>query len=508
MKRFGIVGAAVVALTIALTGCTTSSSGGTAGTANPDLVLGNIVPPQTLDANNMNWGNQSIYAQAIFDTLLRQNPNGTDVEPALATKWSYNADKTVLTMTLRKDVTFTDGTKFTADVAAKNLIRFRDGTSPQRAKAAGIVDVKAVDDTTLQITLNRADPAFLTYLTQAAGLVESPASFTAANVATNPIGSGPYILDTKSTVVGTSYTFTKNPRYWDTGLQHYKTVTVKIFTDATSLLNALRGNQLNASAINDNSLLPQTEQAGYKTLPLFQSMVGLFLFDRGGTVTPALKDVRVRQAINYALNTSAFLQAVGLGYGKLTHQPFRAGTQGWVKSLNTTYSYDPKKAKELLAEAGYPNGFDLNMPSSGALPQALFPLVQQQLGDVGIRVTYTDVGANLIPNLLGAKFSAAYFQLQQDPIPSQLVTFMLAPNATWNPFKYSDPKSAELIAAVQAGGSGEKAAAEALNTYVTDQAWFDPWYTVQTSMVTDKKTHVTINQGNAFPNLWDIAPAS
>lgn len=507
MMRLVKVGAAVASLALLLAACSGGDETGTAGEAQPDLVVGNIVAPQTLDANNMNWGNQSIYAQAIFDTLLRPNVDGTGVEPGLATAWEYNEDNTVLTLTLRDDVTFTDGERFTADVAAQNLLRFRDGSSPQRAKASGVVDVVSVDDTTLQITLDRPDPAFLIYLTQAAGLVESPKSFDAPDVATDPAGSGPYVLDTAATVVGTSYVFTRNPDYWDEDMQRYETLTIKVFNDSTSLLNALRGDQLDASAINDNSILTQVEQSGYTVHPLFQSMVGLFLFDRGGVTTPALGDVRVRQAINYAIDSSAFLETIGLGYGMLTQQPFREGAVGWLEELDSTYEYNPQRAEELLAEAGYADGFDLNMPSTAGFPQALFPLVQQQLGEVGINVTYTDVGTNIIPEILGAKYSVAFFQLQQDPEPSQLITFMLAPNATWNPYKYSDPTSDALIERVRAGGDDAVAAAEELNTFVTEQAWFNPWYTVQTSFVTDESTTVTINQGNALPNLWDIVPA-
>lgn len=511
MMRLAKVGVAAAALMLVLAGC---SGGGaqpdstTPGALPAELVLGSITPPQTLDANNMNWGNQSVYAQALFDTLVRPATSGVDVEPGLATEWSYNEDKTVLTLKLRDDVTFSDGQKFTADVAAQNLLRFRDGSSPQRAKAAGVVDATAVDATTLKITLAQADPAFILYLGQAAGLVESPANFTSADAATNPVGSGPYLLDASATVVGTEYKFTKNPDYWDTQMPRYENLTVKVFNDPTSLLNALRGNQLDASAINDNSMLSQVTASGYTNHELYQSMVGLYLFDRGGVVTPELKDVRVRQAINYAIDAEAFLKTIGLGNGKLTQQPFRAGAVGHVDSLDSTYSYDPKKAKQLLADAGYPNGFTLNMPSTAAFPQALFPLVQQQLADVGITVSYTDVGTNIISELLGAKYSVSYFQLQQDPEPSQLITFMLAPNATWNPFKYDDPKADELIAKVRAGGDDAKKAAEELNTYVVDQAWFNPWYTGLTSFVTDADTTVTINEGNAYPNLWNIVPAS
>lgn len=501
--------AVVVAAALLLAGCGGGAGGGTGGEeANRALVLGGILGPATLDANNMNWGNQSIFAQAVYDSILRADPNGVDVLPGLATKWQYNGDKTVLTLTLRDDVTFTDGTKLTADVAAKNLLRFKEGSSPQRTKAANVKDAKAVDDTTLRITLGYPDPAFLVYLTQAAGLVESADAFDNPDIATNPVGSGPYTLDTAATVVGTSYTFKKNANYWDPAIQHYDTLTVKVFTDNTSMLNALRGKQLNAAVLADNSILPQVEQAGYKTNPLLLSMVALYLWDRGGKLNPALGDVRVRQAINYAFDTAALLETVGLGYGELTRQIFRPQSPAYDEALNSTYSYDPEKARQLLKEAGYGDGFDLAMPSNPSVPQSLMALIQQQLGDVGIRVTFTDVGQNLIPDIQAAKYAASYFQLQQDPVESQLINFMVAPNATWNPFKYSDPKVDAFIERVRAGGPDATKAAKELNKYINEQAWFSPWYTVQTSFVTDDKTQVTVNQDNAYPYLQDIKPSS
>ena len=132
-------------------------------------------------------------------------------------------------MTLRNDVTFTDGTKFNADAAAKNLIRFRDGNSPNKSFLANLKDAKAVDDTHLELTLTQADPGLLNYLTQNAGMMESPGAFTKPDIKTNPVGSGPYILDTGATVVGNTYTFNKNPNYWDKSSQHYEKLVLKVY---------------------------------------------------------------------------------------------------------------------------------------------------------------------------------------------------------------------------------------------------------------------------------------
>ena len=161
--------AAAIAAGLALAGC---GGGGTGGAAksSPSLVLGNITPPATFEARNINWGNQSVYFQAVYDSLLKPSPNGKDVEANLATEWKYNEDKTVLTMKLRDGVTFTDGTAFTADVAAQNLLRFRDGTSPQKSKVVDLADATAKDKNTLEIKLKQANPAFLIYLAQAAGM--------------------------------------------------------------------------------------------------------------------------------------------------------------------------------------------------------------------------------------------------------------------------------------------------------------------------------------------------
>src|ERR1700751_2331004 len=104
-----------------------SACGGSAGSSST-LTLGVITPATTFEAPDMNWGNESTYNQAVYDSLVQVSPTGV-IEPHLATVWSYNAGKTVLTMTLRTGVKFTDGTPFDASVAAQNLEAFQKGTS-------------------------------------------------------------------------------------------------------------------------------------------------------------------------------------------------------------------------------------------------------------------------------------------------------------------------------------------------------------------------------------------
>jgi peptide/nickel transport system substrate-binding protein len=412
-------------------------------------------------------------------------------------------------MTLRSDVTFTDGTKFDADAAAQNLIRFRDGNSPNKSLLALVSNAKAVDATTLEIDLSAPDPALLTSLTQNAGLVESPKAFTSSTIKTVPVGSGPYTLDTKDTVVGSSYTFTKNDKYWAPKTVHYDKLVLNVYGDATSLLNAVKGGQVNAANTPDNNSLDQMKAAGFTVNPLELNWTGLILFDRAGTTNPALGDVRVRQAINYAFDTKALLKAVGKGYGTTTSQIFPTNSPGYDKSLDTLYSYNPEKAKELLKEAGYANGLTLEQPSSALLGQATYTLIAEQLKAVGITVKYTDTGNNFISDVLAPKFGSIYMILQEDPTAWQIANFSLLPNASWNPYHYDDPTVVSLVKTIQTGTTDEAdAATKQLNEYIVKQAWFAPWYRMQSSYVTDSKTAVKVQQGNAYPYLWNFTPKS
>jgi peptide/nickel transport system substrate-binding protein len=500
--------AAAAALLLATAGCggSSSSSGGGSSSASKTLTLGLIAPATTFKAADIYFANESPYGQAVYDTLLRADPEG-NVVPSLATEWKYNTAKTVLDLTLRSDVQFTDGTKFNADAAAQNLSRFQKGTSPNKNLLASLKDVKAVDDTHLRITLKDPDPGMLVSLTRNPGMVESPANFDKPEEKTKPVGSGPYVLDSASTVVGSSYSFTKNPNYWNKADQHYDKLVLKVYNDPTAMLNAVKGKQINGAKLINNDFVDQIKGTGYNLVQFELDWSGLLLLDRDGKVNPALKDVRVRQALNYAFDKQALVKALQKGYGTATTQIFPAKSAAYDPALDAKYNYDPAKAKQLLAEAGYPNGFELAMPTSARIGTTIWSLIAQQLKDVGITVKFTDVGTNLIPDILAQKYAATWFQLQQDT-DWQVITFELTPDATWNPFKTNDPKVVQLAnrvrdAKTEAEGS---AAAKELNAYIVDQAWFAPWYRIKSHYATDANTTVVAQRGNAYPYLWNFKP--
>ncbi len=496
--------AAITVAALALAGCAGDGGGDAPGdSSGGTLTLGAIVAPQTFDPAGAQWGNAAPFYQAVFDTLLLMKPDGS-VEPMLASKYAYNDDKTVLTLTLRDDVTFTDGSKLTAAVVKKNLERFQKGTSPDASTLSEVKSIEAPDDTTVVLTLKAPDPALLNNLTRDAGLVASEKSLTASDIATNPVGSGPYELDTKDTVTGTSYTYTKNPDYWNKSLQHYGKLVINVYGDATSALNAIKSGEANGVKLINNDSLSEIEAAGWTINKNELDFEGIMLYDRGGQMNKAIGNVKVRQAINMAFDRAALLKTIGSGYGTVTEQVFPKSSAGFDAALDSTYKYDPAGAKQLLAEAGYPNGFTLEMPSTSLLGASTFNLLAEQLKDIGITVKYTDVGTNYITDMLAPKFPAAFMALEQNP-DWQLIQFMISPTATWNPFHYSDEAANALISKIQ---TGDTAAVKDLNTLVVQQAWFAPLFRIQGSFATDDRTKVTVLNTNAFPAIYDFTPKS
>jgi peptide/nickel transport system substrate-binding protein len=394
-----------------------SACGGSSGSSST-LTLGVIVPATTFEAPDMNWANESPYNQAVYDSLLQASPAGA-IEPHLATAWSYNAAKTILTLTLRTGVKFTDGTPFDASVAAQNLKAFQKGTSSNAGYLINMASATAVSPTELVIKLKQPDPAFLTYLTQAAGSQESPKAWKTPTAATVPVGSGPYLLDTKATVVGSSYVFTANPNYWDKPEQHYSKIVMNVYTTATTVLDAIEGGQVSAANTFDDTTIPQIQNAGFTVYPLQLNWAGLSLFDRNGTMSGPLGKVQVRQAINMAFDRAALLKDMSEGFGSVTSQVFPTSSPGYQKSLDSYYSFDPAKARQLLAAAGYPHGFTLDMPSiSAAFGTATYALIQAELAGIGIKVNYTDYqGSQIFTAILAPKYPATYFTLEEDPVP-------------------------------------------------------------------------------------------
>lgn len=481
------------------------ASSGDGSTSGGTLTLGAITSPMTFDPAGAEWGNRSPFYQAVYDTLLLATPEGT-VEPWLATDWEWDESQTQLTLTIREDVTFSDGAPLDADAVVASMENFHTGNGPDAGYMVNVEEISAADDSTVVVDFSAPDPAFLSYLTRTAGIVASPESLESPDLPTTPVGSGPYLLDTDATVTESTYVYTKNPDYWNPDVQHYDGVVINILADPNAALNAIQAGEANGVKLSTNDNLAQVEAAGWTVNANELDFMGLLLLDRGGEMSEPLADVRVRQAINHAFDREGMLEALQDGYGTVTGQVFPTSSAAYDPALDERYPFDVERAKELMAEAGYADGFTIEMPSSPVLGTAVYTLIAQQLGELGITVEYTDPGTNFIADLVAPKYPASYMALEQNP-DWQLIQFMLSPTATFNPFGYSDPAMEEMIAQIQTGDEEtQERVVRELNAHIVEEAWFAPFHRVQGSFATDADTTVEMLPSNAFPNIYDFVP--
>lgn len=502
---------AVAAVALLLTGCAagTPEPGGSDGDSaarGGTLTLGQLGDVASWDPAQAHVGHALVPYQLVYDTLILREPDG-ELSPMLATAWSYNDDRTVLTLELRDDVTFSDGEPFDAEAVTANLEHFKAGNGRQAVQLTQFESATAVDEDTVEITLAAPDPAMEYYLSQAAGLMASPAAIDAGTLETDPIGTGPYVFDKANSVRDSQSSFTAKEDYWNPELQKFDQVELRILEDISARVNAIVSGQVDWTTL-DAKTADQAEDAGREIIPDYQvDWTGMTFLDRDGVVNPALADVRVRQAINYAVDRETLLEQLQLGRGSVTSQVFGPDSGAFVDELEDYYPYDPEKAKELLKEAGYEDGFELELPVIPAFATQITALAQQ-LGEIGITVTQTSVpAANYVADVVQKKFEAFNFNLFQGEA-WVAINQIISPTATFNPFGTTEPELEELIAVVQQGGEDSAAAAEDVNRYVTENAWFLPLYRIDQISVYNPETVTVVAQTqSAMPSIYNFAPA-
>lgn len=221
MKRNVLAAAAltaVSALTFTACGGGSGDSAGGDAAGGAALTLGVLQEPASWDPAQAHVGHQLQPYQAVYDSLILRQPDGT-LAPMLATEWGYTDDTNlVFQMKLREGVTFSDGTPFNADAVKANLDHFAQDNGKQAAQVAAVESVTVVDPTTVQVNLSQQDPAFEYYMSQAAGLMGSPAALGTDAMDRTPVGTGPYTMDPAQAVVGSQYVFNARDGYWNTDL--------------------------------------------------------------------------------------------------------------------------------------------------------------------------------------------------------------------------------------------------------------------------------------------------
>jgi peptide/nickel transport system substrate-binding protein len=325
------------------------------------------------------------------------DPKG-NAAPGLASSWKYSPDGKTITFTLRSGLTFSDGTTLDAAAVKASLLRGRDLPDSRIAsQLAEVSSIDAPDPTTVVLHLSRTDYQIPNLLAGKTGMVVSPKAFNgdAAALATHPVGSGPFTLT--SYVPDSHADLVRNPSYYDAKDIHLAKVSVKLISEPQQILAALQSNQVNVAVIPGN-LVKAAQSAGF-TINEIPALTTNTL-DVNSAIAP-FNNHKVIEAINYAIDRQALVDALEFGHGTPSYQPFPVGYVGYDPALANLYPHDAAKAKQLLAEAGYPKGLTITLTTytSTGIPE----LLQSQLQQAGITVKLNVIPQAEFTNLVYVK---------------------------------------------------------------------------------------------------------
>ncbi|HLQ73381.1 MAG TPA: ABC transporter substrate-binding protein [Bacillota bacterium] len=367
------------------------------------LVFGRGADSTSLDPSRTTEGETFKVTKNVFETLVKFEDGGTAIEPNLAKDWEAAEDGLTYTFELEEGVQFHDGTDFNADAVVYNFERWAAGDAelfPYYNSMFGgfegdeghiIESVEAVDEHTVEFNLKRPQAPFLNNIAMDMFAISSPEAieeFGDDDYEENPVGTGPFeFVEWKR---NDQITVEKNENYWREGLPKLDTVVFQSIPDNSARLNALLAGDIDLADGIEPSDGVQIEDND--ELQLFErpSMNVGYL---GLTVTREPFDNKlVRQAMNHAIDKETIIEAFFEGRAETAVGSIPPSVEGYYEGTDG-YDYDPEKAKELLEEAGYGDGFEMElwampvprpyMPNGEKVAEAM----QNNLADVGIDAT-------------------------------------------------------------------------------------------------------------------------
>jgi peptide/nickel transport system substrate-binding protein len=310
----------------------------------------------------------------VFEGLVKPAPDGA-LEPAAAEAYRIEEDGMVYVFTLRRGLRFHDGTEVSPGDVEFTL------NEAVRAGFSGFGQIRTVEITPageIRITLKAPDPEFLPYLTIGVVPKNNP------DREKNPVGTGPFSI--QNYAAQQSLSLVKNPHYWRPGTPGLDKVTLVFVADSNALLLALRGGSIDGASLT-GALVQQLSPELFDIVPSPSNAVHLLALNNA---VPPLDDVRVRRAINYAVDLREIIDTAFYGRGTPSGSPLIPGLSRYYEpSLADPYPADPDRARRLLEEAGYGAGFSLEItvPSNYSMHVDTAQVVVNQLERIGVTAT-------------------------------------------------------------------------------------------------------------------------
>lgn len=357
--------------------------------AQGPLIIVSGTDAVTLDAHHITDSPSATVAEHIVEPLLELTPSG-QIVPHLAESYHVSPDGRVWTLHLRQGVTFHDGTPFNAEAVKYNIERIID---PANAVTFAflinaISEVRVVDEYTVQLVTDEPFAPMINHLTHSATGMQSPTAMEmyGEDYALNPVGTGPFVF--KEWVAGDQITLVRNENYWGEPAQVDEVVFRVVPEDGPRMLMVQTGEAHVAVRVPPEmeDLLNRDPNIEVVRTPSVRVIYVAFnTYQRTGQPRNPFADARVRRAVNYAVDNEAINQFILDGVGRALDAPIAPGVFGYQPIHK--YNYDPARARQLLAEAGYPNGFrtQLYAPSGRYLKDIeVAEAIQAQLAEVGI----------------------------------------------------------------------------------------------------------------------------
>src|SRR5690242_17508143 len=332
-----------------------------------------------------------ILAHQAWDMLVHRDPATFEIKPALATDWKFAEDNS-LDLTIRQGVKFHDGSTLSADdvVYTINMAANPESKVATPSNYAWIDKAEKTGDWTVRIKMKRPTPAALEYLAMVTPI--HPKAYREkvgpAGFAENPVGAGPYKI--VKNVQGKEVVFERFADYWTgspKGKPAIKTLHVRFVPDLATEVTELLARRtdwiwnINPDQIESINKMPYLQAVRQESMRI--GYLSIDAAGRTGAGNPLTK-LKVRQAIFHAINRQEFADKLVTGGSRVPPAPCFPSQFGCDAKAAVKYDYDPKKAKELLAEAGYPNGFDIEFVTY-VQPTSWPAAVQNYLAAVGIR---------------------------------------------------------------------------------------------------------------------------
>jgi peptide/nickel transport system substrate-binding protein len=517
----GLLTAIAVSILVLLSACTGGgSSSGESGSGElqplserPDVTIA-MPYVSSLDPSK---GEPDYRLFSAYEPLIWHDRND-QAQPGLAVEFGYVGDgNTRFRLKLRDGVRFSDGEPLTADAVKTWFEYMAKGTSVGVGKMPAFESFNIVDDLTLEFTLEEPSPIVPYLLSERGvswGFVASPKAVTQTPelLSTETFGTGAYKIDSARTVPDSEYVLVPNEFYYDQDAIRFSSISIKAISDTTTGISAMQSGQIELAA-GELASLEAARSAGLTVVSAPDVGIfspGLYLRDWEGKVVPALGDVRVRQALNYAIDRQAIAGIFGLGPEYALDQVITA--DGFDEEYLGHYDYDPDKARGLLEEAGYPDGFSFEVvffdanQAHGINASTLVQAVAGYLEEIGVKVELRPVSS--VGQFIDAVGDPTVAVTQSIVPPEPMYnawTAAFAPESFMNPLATTDPVLADLVKQGSVAPPDEAAEIwKQMSRHVVDQAYLLPVFSSEryVYLSADLAETFGVSDGEPF-SLWN-----